>query len=436
MEPIAPREMPLGLPEVIARMAERVSNQCDVRNLAFHPAAAGLFLADLHADTLLWGVDPMALRAGGHLDGHRLAAAGMGLQVFAAPTWTPLPFRNDEDRLVVSRAGFDQTDALFPSEVLSPARRRSRKRRSRALKIAQRFEKMIDDSKLPNAPFRAVPLLAADDFEGLAEGRAPDADEGAQPRIGVMLALEGLHWLAPDADDTRVSAALDELFGAGYRMVAPTHRFSNGLGGASENSAGRGGLTAAGRKVINGLLERRMVVDLAHASSALIREACGIALTHAGGPRPVLISHAGIKMINPSARNLSAGDIRAVASTGGVIGVGFWRSAMGWADDEPFEIKMAYIVRSIRATLEILSDPDFADEMVGRYGRYDPYEHIAFGSDFDGATTTAFDVTGVSHVVAALASVRDHQMAPVFPADKLALIAGGNTRRMLRKAMT
>lgn len=430
MEPITPREMPLGLPEVIARMAERVSNQCDVRNLDFHPAAKGLFLADLHADTLLWGVDPMAPRSGGHLDGHRLAAAGMGLQVFAAPTWTPLPFRNDEDRLVVSRAGFDQTDALFPSEIFSPARRRSRKRRSRALKIAQRFEKMIVDSARPGAPFRAVPLFGPDDFDGLADSqRVPR-------RIGVMLALEGLHWLAPDADDAKVVAALDELHDAGYRMLAPTHRFSNGLGGASENSAGRGGLTAAGRKVIAGLLDRRMVVDLAHASSAVIREACGLALTHANGPRPVLISHCGIKAVSPTARNLSPGDIRAVAATGGVIGVGFWRSAMGWADDEPFEIKMAYIIRSICSVLETLTDPDFIDEMIGRYDRYDPYEHIAFGSDFDGATTTAFDVTGVSHVVAAMSAARDQNMARIFPADKLALIAGENTRRVLRTAMS
>jgi membrane dipeptidase len=436
MEPITPREMPLGLPEVIARMAERVSNQSDVRNLTFHPAAQGLFMADLHADTLLWGIDPMAPRSGGHLDGHRLAAAGMSLQVFAAPTWTPLPFRNDEDRLVVSRAGFDQADALFPSEVFSPARRRSRKRRSRALKIAQRFEKMIADSTQPDAPFRAVPLFGPADFDGL-ELEKQDAPRAGEPRrIGVMLALEGLHWLAPDADDDRVKAALDELHCAGYRMLAPTHRFSNGLGGASENSAGRGGLTAAGRKVIGGLLDRRMVVDLAHASSALIREACGLALTHKDGPRPVLISHCGIKAINPTTRNLSVGDIRAVAATGGVIGVGFWRSAMGWADDEPFGIKMAYIIRSICSVLETLSDPDFADEMIGRYDRYDPFEHIAFGSDFDGATTTAFDVTGVSHVVAAMAAARDQNMAQVFPREKLALIAGENTRRVLRAAMT
>lgn len=146
MKPLAPVDLPRGLPGAIARIAERVSNQTDVRDLDFHSAADGMFLADLHCDTLLWGVDPMASRNGGHVDGPRLARAGMGLQVFAAPTWTPLPFRNDEDRLVVSARSFDQSHGLFPTELLTPARERNRKRRSRALAIARRFHEMTRDS--------------------------------------------------------------------------------------------------------------------------------------------------------------------------------------------------------------------------------------------------------------------------------------------------
>ena len=140
--------------------------------------------------------------------------------------------------------------------------------------------------------------------------------------------------------------------------------------------------------------------------------------------------------MNPRSRNLSDGDIRAIASTGGLIGIGFWRSAMGWTDDEPYQSKMGRIVESFVAALNILSDPHFAEEMEGRYGRYDPYEHLAFGSDFDGATTTAFDVTGVSHVVAALAHARDQKMRVIFPPAKMALIAGENTRRVLAASLT
>jgi microsomal dipeptidase-like Zn-dependent dipeptidase len=97
---------------------------------------------------------------------------------------------------------------------------------------------------------------------------------------------------------------------------------------------------------------------------------------------------------------------------------------------------MQRIVESFVAALDTLSEPHFVEEMEGRHGRYDPYEHLAFGSDFDGATTTAFDVTGVSHVVAALANARDQKMRTIFPSDKLALISGENTRRVLQVAMT
>lgn len=428
MKPLAPADLPRGLPGAIARIAERVSNQTDVRDLDFHSAAEGLFLADLHCDTLLWGVDPLASRNGGHIDGPRLARAGMGLQVFAAPTWTPLPFRNDEDRLVVSARSFDQSHGLFPTELLTPARERNRKRRSRALAIARRFHEMIRDSRDEKAPFEAVPLMESADLDGLARG-------DGRPKIGVMLALEGLHWLGEDDPAEHVAATIDELYEAGFRMLAPTHRFSNGLGGASENSAGKGGLTATGRKWLTQCFDRRIVVDLAHASSALIREASGMALTRDDGPRPIIVSHAGIKAVNPRARNLSDGDIRAIASTGGLIGVGFWRSAMGWTDDEPYMAKMGRIIESFVAALNILSEPHFAEEMEGRYGSYDPYEHLAFGSDFDGATTTAFDVTGVSHVIAALAQARNQKMETIFPREKLALISGENTRRVLQAAM-
>lgn len=430
MKPIHKRALPRGLPGVIARVAERVSNTTDTRDLPFHEAASGLLLADLHADTLLWGIEPLASRSGGHLDGPRLATSGIGLQVFAAPTWTPLPFRKEDQSLVVSRRGFDQSHALFPTELLAPARLSWRKRRSRALRIAQRFDAMIADSQNEDSALTAFPIKSPEDLDLPA-----DRGGNTKPQIGVMLALEGLHWLPKTSDIGRVMAAVDELYEAGYRMMAPTHRFSNGLGGSNEDSDGRIGLTQAGRRFINICIARRIVIDLAHASPALIREACGMALTQDEGPRPLIISHCGIKAVHPVSRNLSVAEIRSVASTGGLIGIGFWRGAMGWADSDPFEDKMARIVESFRAALAILSADDFAAEMIGRYGRYDPYEHLAFGSDFDGATTTAFDVTGTSHVVAALADCLDSAGDACFPADKLALIAGENTRRVLQAAI-
>lgn len=421
--------LPRGLPGFIARMAASVANPAERKALPFHEAASGLFIADLHADTLLWGFDPIAPRSGGHIDGPRLAASGVSLQIFAAPTWTPLPVRRSDARLVVSERGFDQSHALFPTGLFGFGGRRRRQRKNRALRIARRFDELTEASQHRLAPWRAVRISGAADLAKLTPRGA------GRPEIGVLLALEGLHWLRRDDDDSRICDEVETLHHAGYRMLAPTHRFSNGLGGSNEDRDACAGLTPAGRRFVRCCLERRIALDLAHASPALVREACGIALTQDDGPRPVILSHCGVREVHPSPRNLSAADIRSVASTGGLIGIGFWRGAMGWRDDEPFGAKMQKVVMSFAAALRILQAPEFAEEMGGRFGRYDPYEHLAFGSDFDGAVTTAFDVTGVSHVIAALAAAQRDDGAPLFPREKLALIAGENARRVLSAAL-
>ena len=52
-------------------------------------------------------------------------------------------------------------------------------------------------------------------------------------------------------------------------------------------------------------------------------------------------------------------------------------------------------------------------------------EHVALGSDFDGATAQPFDTTGVNQVTESL-------MKEGFSHDQIALILGGNAVRVLR----
>lgn len=410
-----------GLAKPLAHFADWASNHADFRNLDFAPEAEGLRLSDLHSDTLLWGVDPWAQRETGHMDIPRLQAAKMRFQIFAAPSWTPLPGRNAESELCVSCEGFDQSNALFPAQIMDFWRtKRTHNKRLRAFLIARRFHKMIAKAD-EQEDVDLVPIFKSSDFDRLST-------EGT---LGVMLSLEGLHWL--NSDDT-MAAIEHEIAGlkvAGFRMIAPTHRFSNALGGSNEDCTHQGGLSTAGRRVLQACFNQSVAVDLAHASRALIREACGLALNHADGIKPIIVSHTGLYDVHPVERNITAEDIRAVVSTGGLIGVGLWRGAMGWQDDEPFESKIAYIVRSFTQALDTLSEKFFVQEMEARFGHYDPYAHLAFGSDFDGAVTTPFDVTGVSHVVAALSHAQRDGHA-IFPKDKLALIAGENAIRILK----
>ncbi|MEO1291422.1 MAG: membrane dipeptidase [Pseudomonadota bacterium] len=423
--------LPQGLSGWMARVADRASNTADRRDLPFAPALDavfpdGLLIADLHSDTLLWGVDPHERRDSGHMDVPRLRDARVGLQVFGGPTWTPLPMKNSEQALCVSCESIDQSDALFPTQWIDRLRReKGALRRRRAFRLAERFQQMIDADR--DSVLR--PVLTPGDLDDLGEGR------DGKP-TAVMLSLEGVHWLEPDTPRVEIEREMALLRAAGYRMIAPTHRFSNGLGGASEDCHGRRGLSAGGRAAIEACFEQRIAVDLAHASPALIREAAGLALNAHDGPVPLIVSHAGIRASHRVARNLRDADIRAVASTGGLIGIGVWYEAVGFEKSDAWETKVERIVDAFAAALGALRHPEFAEEMEDRFGRYDPFEHLAIGSDFDGATSTPFDVSGLSWLLAALLSRRDERGASLVPVDKLRLIAGQNTARVLRMLLS
>ncbi|MCI4665701.1 MAG: membrane dipeptidase [Neomegalonema sp.] len=435
--PIGP--LPKGLSGWLARVADRASNAADRTRIAFPSALEAAFaeigvsIVDLHADTLLWGVDPWRTRESGHVDIPRLIDARLGLQVFGGPTWTPLPMKNAEQALCVSCESIDQSDALFPSQWLDRLRRgKGALRRRRAYRLAERFQKMLADDR----DKRLRPIYRPQDLDGLKQAVRPSQGAVSDGPLGVMLSLEGLHWVEPDASPEHVRDEVAMLRAAGYRMIAPTHRFSNGLGGASEDCSGRKGLSSAGRHFLHACWSLGIAVDMAHAAPAMIREAAGLALSHQNGVRPLIVSHAGVRGSHRVERNLRDADIRAVASTGGLIGVGVWWEAIGFEPSDSYEAKIERIVDAFAAALSALRHPDFVEEMLDRYGRYDPYEHLAIGSDFDGAVMAPFDVTGLPDLLLALANRREEGSdKPMFPVDKLKMIAGDNALQVLRRAL-
>jgi microsomal dipeptidase-like Zn-dependent dipeptidase len=164
---------------------------------------------------------------------------------------------------------------------------------------------------------------------------------------------------------------LDALYAAGFRMMAPTHFTDTAIGGAAAGAT-RGGLTPLGREWVKRMESRGMLIDVAHASADTLRDVTALAT------KPVVVSHTGVKGVCDNNRNLSDDQLRAVAATGGVIGVGFWDVAACGTD-------AAAIARAIRYT-------------VGVVGA----EHVGLGSDFDGAVTEPFDSSGMALITEAL----------------------------------
>ena len=332
--------------------------------------ARRLLTADLHADSLLW--DRNLLRRGtrGHVDVPRLVEGNVALQAFTVVTKVPAGLnieRNPSDSDLITRLAVAQ---LWPP-------RTWRSLRERALYQARKLEEFAADSA-----GRLVLIRTREDLRNFLERRA------RQPGIVAgFLGAEGAQPLEGKIEN------LDALFDAGFRMMAPTHFFDNDVGGSAHGIT-KCGLTAFGREVIHRMEAKRMIVDLAHASSQTFDEVLALAT------RPVVVSHTGVKGTCDNTRNLSDEQLRGVARTGGVVGIGFWPTAVCGNDTRA-------IARAIRHAVSVAG-----------------VDHVALGSDFDGSVTMPFDASGMAQLVEAL-------LAEGFTEDEIRKVMGGNTLRVL-----
>lgn len=141
-----------------------------------------------------------------------------------------------------------------------------------------------------------------------------------------------------------------------------------------------------------------MLVDLAHSSARTIDDVLAIAR------RPVVASHTGVRGVADNARNLTDDQLRGIASTGGMVGIGFWPTASGGGD-------AAAIARSIT----------YAAGVAG-------VDHVGLGSDFDGGVPVPFDASG-------LVLVTDALLAEGLDEASVGKVVGGNAIRLLRAGL-
>ena len=333
-----------------------------------------LFVADMHADTLLWGRDLLGRGARGHVDLPRLREGNAALEIFTVVTKVPRGLnveRNDADS--------DMIKWLALAERWPRATWGSLK--ARALFQAARLRDAARDSN-----GQLVFIATADDLSGFVERRRRDPQ-----LVAALLGIEGAHALEGDLGN------LDALRDAGFRMIAPTHFFDTEVGG-SASGVEKYGLTELGREWVRRMEARGMIVDLAHASPQTIDDVCRVAT------RPVFVSHTGVRGACDNNRNLDDERLRRVAATGGVVGIGFWETATCGRDARA-------IARSIR----------HAASVVGA-------RHVALGSDFDGAVSVPFDASG-------LAAVTDALVREGFTDEEIELIMGGNVLRVLLETL-
>lgn len=331
-----------------------------------------LAVVDLHADTLLWARDPLKRGSRGHVDVPRLAEGNVTLQIFSAVTKVP------RDQGYVGTSGDSDVITLLAMVQRWPARTWD----SLLERALYQAGKLHDAER--RAPEDLMIVRSAADLDRLIERR----NGGSRP-VGGLLATEGAHPLEGRLEN------IERLYEAGYRMMGITHFFDNELGGSLHGLSGAG-LTDFGRNAVREMERLGIVIDLAHASPAVVRDTLDMAT------RPVVVSHTGIHGACDSPRNLEDALMKRIAEAGGLVGIGYWEGAA--CGTSP-----AAVVKSIRYAVDFLG-----------------VDHVALGSDYDGAVPVAFDTSELAVLTAGMREAG-------FTDEEIGKVMGGNAIRFFRE---
>ncbi len=334
------------------------------RTQAFHD---NLRIADLHADTMLWNRDFLTRGNIGHVDLPRLQSGGVVLQVMSAVTKSPA----DQNYVRNSSTARDMITALSIAQLWPP--RTWDSLLERALYQAERLHTYAR---------RSEDLWVITSAQGLSDFLTLH-----QPgHVATLLATEGAHPLEGDLDNLR------KLWDAGYRMLGLHHFFDNRLGGSLHGESGEG-LSEFGRQAVERAVQMGFIIDLAHSSPAVVDEVLALS------PKPAVISHTGVQGTCDSPRNLQDKQLKRIAEKGGLIGIGYW--------DAVCDITPAGVARSIH----------YAVNLAG-------VEHVALGSDYDGATTVSFDTADLAVLTQALldSGLSEAQVRRVMGENQLAFL--------------
>ena len=179
--------------------------------------------------------------------------------------------------------------------------------------------------------------------------------------FAVILHIEGA-----EAIDTRLES-LDELHAAGLRSLGPVwsrpNAFGHGVPFDFPRSPDTGpGLTHAGRRLVQRCNELGIMLDVSHLNERGFWDVAELS------EAPIVATHSNAHALSATPRNLTDQQLDAVARSGGIVGLNY---AVGFLRED--------------------GHPDSGTPLarIAAHGRYIAdrigVEHLALGSDFDGA---------------------------------------------------
>lgn len=268
-------------------------------------------------------------------------------------------------------------------------------------------------------------VARADDEFAIARSNAElDAALAAGRRVFVHT-IEGGHQLTAGLPEGDIQSRLDRLEQLADRGVASlilAHLFPNDLAGHSEcipasqhkilfwrldtKVDDSRGLTEAGKAVVKRMAELRMIPDLTHCSPASRRDVYDLV----GKEIPIVATHIGVQALNPVPVNMSEEDVKAIAASGGAVGVIFM----------PYWLEASHPgpgLEAIWRTMKQINDWSGGE-----------WQHVAIGTDFDGWTDPPDDCKSAGE----LPRVREMLEAKGLSRPEVEAVLGTNARRVLR----
>jgi membrane dipeptidase len=157
-------------------------------------------------------------------------------------------------------------------------------------------------------------------------------------------------------------SVLRDFYRLGLRLLTLTWNFRNEAADGVKESITRGGLTRFGRDLVAACNDLGIILDVSHLSPAGVEDVLALS------SKPIIASHSNAKALCNHPRNLTDEQIKAIASTGGAIGVTFVPAFLR-KDKENASVS------------DVLDHIDYITKLVGA-------EHVMLGSDFDGMGET------------------------------------------------
>ncbi len=260
---------------------------------------------------------------------------------------------------------------------------------------ARRPQVFLEHLRRLQGIFESVPA----DFQ-VARNVAEYRRARAEGKHAAFIGIQGGNALDDDID------ALDLIPDNLVLRVTIVHLSSSRIGVTSAPTGGRRGegLSAFGRDYVRRLNEKKIFVDLAHINRPGFFDAVAV---H-DRSQPLLVTHTGVTGVHPHWRNLDDEQLRAIADTGGTVGVMYQSSFLGdayWSGG-----RAETVVRHLAHIVDTVGE-----------------DHASLGSDWDGAISPPRDMITPLE----LPRLVEIMLRPGWKPERVQKILGGNFLRVV-----